>query len=147
MALPNDIIRTIADLKRRLSNLEGNPQPPAINLSDSGSLSFDLAAGGSSGDWFAITATLSNEDAKRLLVQPNFSLYKSGGTADDQWPSGANWTDAEVRGLRVTSWLDWGSTDNADAVFKVLLVNAGASALAGLIFETNFRFLAKEAGL
>src|SRR4051794_14883212 len=123
MALPNDIIRTIADLKRRLSNLESNPQPPAINLSNNGALTFDLAAAGTSGDWFLITATLSDGAGKRLIPQENRSLYKSGLTAADIWPNGANWTDTEIRNLQVMSWWEWGDTDNNNAVYQTLIVN------------------------
>jgi hypothetical protein len=149
MALPNDILSTIGDLRRRLRNLESNPQPPSITLSETGTASFDLAAAGdaSHNDVYLITAELTELDDKRLLVMPTFSIYKTSVGVANLWPFGANWTIAEQRNLFITTWMDWGETDNNNAVFKILLQNKHTAAITGLLLKINFRYQMREASL
>jgi hypothetical protein len=140
MALPSDIIQKINELERRIRTMESHPQPPNINLDETVEATFTVSAN----DWVLVTLTLTDDNNSRLMAQPNFSLYRSATTTSiNLYPTGANWTYAEVMGLRLQSWLDWGGSDNNNVVMKLLLVNGTANPISNIHFVANFRFLTK----
>lgn len=146
MALPEDILDEIRDLKRRVNNLERNPQPPNISLSDTATASFSLPPFPNPGFIVLLTTTIDNTDDKRLLAVPNQSIYKDSVSAANLWPFGSNWSNQDRVDVLVTTWIDWGTTDNNNVVVRTMLQNWGSSTF-NLIFKVNHRFLLMESTL
>ena len=140
MALPSDIIRIINDIKRRVTNLETTPQPPNITLSNTASVTFNLSANA----YTSFTATITDNQARRLLTQPNFSLYRNTDADNDGWyPTGSDWSTSEVAGLQMRWWIDWHTTNSNNVKVVVLFVNNSATNFTGLHWRINFRVLTK----
>lgn len=147
MTLPVDILDKIQDLERRLSSLETSPQPPNISLSDTASASFTVdPVNAGNFIWFLTNTIEDDQGAKRLLAVPNQSIYKNSISDANKWPDGANWSEQDVYDLIVTTWIDWGETDNKNVVIRTTIFNQGLSSF-NILYRVNHRYLLMDASV
>lgn len=146
MTLPTNLLDEVKDLKRRVADLERNPQPPNISLSDTATASFTVDPLNGGNYLWILTNTLDHDDGKRIMAVPNQSLYKDSVSAANLWPSGSNWSIQDKFDLVVVTWVDWGSTDNNNVVTKMMIQNWGSSTF-NLIYKCNHRFLLMESNI
>lgn len=137
MALQEDILGVLKDLERRIHALETTPQPPNIELSDDFEASFTTNAQATT----VVTVTTTSDDGKRLHAMPNISLYKDSVTAANRFPGGSNWSADDRLSIALSTWLDWGETDNTNAVLKVFIGNFNVSNNYNLILKGNQRVM------
>lgn len=127
MALERDFLTIIKDLDRRLTNLERHPQAPAIALSNVAGVTPFAIANATSG---LVSFTVANVNNLRLLPLAFLSLFKNTtAIVANKYPTGANWSSADIAGVRFEHWLELDATDGNNGVVYLHIVNNTGAAL------------------
>lgn len=102
----------------------------------SGSLSLN------NGQSLTFTATLSNDEGKRLFGMPTISFFEDVLTEDGLIPSGANIGASDYI---FTSWIDNVTDDGKNIKFKGYLLNQSGGTHTIYVLA-SFRYIAEEGG-
>ncbi len=136
MALPDDLLKTIADLERRVKNIERNPQPPNIVVTPFQTGGRLLAA--NSHDTYRIT--VSTPTNAKLLAIPEVTVYKDVVSNDNEYPYALGWTYAEALNFHIHWWFDESWSDGNNLVMFLNTINNNATSI-DVKWRVRFRYL------
>ena len=136
MALPDDLLKTIANLKKRLDNIERNPQPPNIAIATWSDSTITVNAN----FHFTKNFMLNGKNGERLIGIPEITVYKNAVVHDNRWPWGPGWTAPEAMGFRVHWMFDHHESDGNNLRLFVTLANDTGSAIT-VVLRVRIRYL------